>query len=155
MKANLENELYWLAGIIDGEGSVMIEKQQQHYISYHQKITISNTSNLIICCIKRILKKIGITYYCLKCKSQRKDGYKRVPCYDLQIHRVKEVLKLAVLLRDKLILKNQRINLIIKFCQLRINKRKKVSKNAFAGFDNREENLFQKLRKLNKRGVIR
>jgi len=150
----IKYSLYWLAGIVDGEGSFTIEKNiSGKSVLFHPKIYITNTSTLLINKVKRILKCINIKYYCLKHKSIKQDGCKRKPCYDLQISKFSEILKLVNSIGNKLIIKRKEAQLIAKYCKHRITKRKKVTRNADAHYTTFEFNLYKQFIKIHGRRI--
>lgn len=150
----LKYSLYWLAGIIDGEGSFTIEQNLSgKSVLYSPKIIITNTSTVLIKKINRILKQIKIHYYCLKHKSIRHDGYKRKPCYDIQICKFSEILKLINYIGNKLIIKRKEAKLMEKFCKHRITERKKVTRNADAHYTTFEPKIYKQFIKIHGRRI--
>lgn len=157
-------KIAWLAGIIDGEGNLGIEKHNvvrlgkkgQRYCIYAARIIVTNTDDSIIKEVLSIYKKVGITFYCRKRKRlYSSDGYKRKPCWDLQVHRLKEVLLLSNLIRPFLISKRKVkiVNLLIDFCQHRLKERSRVSRNGLAGYSDYEKRIYEKIILLNKKGI--
>jgi hypothetical protein len=150
----LKYSLYWLAGIIDGEGSFTIEKNVSgKYSIYSPKIYITNTSTILINTVRRILKNINIKYYCIKHKPIRHDGYKRKPCYDIQITKFSEILKILTHIGSKLVIKRAEGELLKKYCQHRIKARKSVNRNALAKYTEFEPKLYTKFIEIHRRRI--
>jgi hypothetical protein len=122
------NDLFYLAGIIDAEGTVYINKRNVNnsYDRYIPSIGFVNTNKEIIkkCC--STLKNNGIGYHV---QSRINSNRNRVR-WDVSVTGVKRVEKLSNLLIGKLIIKNRQIELIHKYCSFRLDNI--LSKNDFA-----------------------
>jgi hypothetical protein len=150
----LKYSLYWLAGIIDGEGSFTIERNVSgKYINYRPRIIITNTSTFLIKKIQRILKTLNIQTYCLKHKPIRQDNYNRKLCYDLQIHKFSEILKLITYIGNKLIIKRKEAYLMKKFVNFRLKKLSKVTRNADAPYTSFEPKIYKQFIKIHNRRI--
>jgi hypothetical protein len=115
-------EIGWLAGIIDGEGYLGFQvendrRQDRKSFGIRPELHISNTDEAIILRSQGICRKIGVNPYIRATKANtrvQKDQYR------LQ---VRDMNKLAVLLnavRDNLTgLKQQRADLVLEFIALR------------------------------------
>jgi len=115
-------EIGWLAGIIDGEGYMGLQKEidrrHREHIIIDSQIHITNTEEKIILKARDIMRKIGINPYirATKQKNVKKD------IFILQIHRFAAVRKLLEVLIPYLTgTKKERAELIYEFCKLRLN----------------------------------
>ena len=119
---------YYLSGILDAEGTVYINRRNVHKSCdrYIPSISFVNTNKEIItkCC--SVLKNNNIGFHI---QSRISDNRNRVR-WDVSITGVKRVEKLSSLLIGKLIIKNRQIDLIHKYCSLRLDDI--MSKNDFA-----------------------
>ena len=80
-------ELSWLAGIVDGEGHILIRKSQG---GYHQlRMGITNTDEGIITHCRNILTKMNVFFSV----QQRKSGLSKLsklPIYSIDVNRINE-----------------------------------------------------------------
>ena len=128
-------ELGYLAGFIDGEGALLINKREhighkgKRYIGYSAYIDLGNTNEEVLIWIKTKLN-ISSKIYKNQCKGNRKLAFRLRICY-------KQAKPLIDLLKDILIVK------------------KEIAK-IFLDYDNCQDKdgLYLKAKALNKRGIF-
>lgn len=83
-----EAEIAWLAGIIDGEGSVVFVPRESQ-AGYHLcRISLANTSEEILDDVQRILYELG----CVSYRTAKPIGrLGKKPCWDVHAGRQEEV----------------------------------------------------------------
>lgn len=135
-----EEKWHYLAGLIDGEGSVRIAKAV-HQNKYGNKrlhlvpqISIANTDNRMM---DFLVKEFGGFFH-----AKKREGKWRT-IYQWHMQGLKE--DFFKNLNGKLILKQEQLKLILDFIQLR--KRKEHQR-----YDEKEIEVFLKIRELNKKG---
>lgn len=137
-----EIERGYLAGFIDGEGSLLINKREHintykntRYLSYSIYIDIGNTNKEVLEWIRSLL---GITskIYENKCKGNRKLAYRLRISY-------RQAKPLIEILFDNLIIKKKQAEVFLKW-----------PPNKMRGFGEEKEKLFQEMKILNKRGIF-
>ena len=131
--------LDYLAGFIDGEGTVGLSKRKNSYIPY---VSISNTNAEVIKQINLELNGINSTTVIRKAmKANHKDAL------GLTV-RWQHAIKLCVLLKDKLIIKHNQANIIVNEypkCTPRNGRYNETNKKA-------KQVIVNKLHLLNSRG---
>lgn len=153
-KLMTNEEKAWFAGFIDGEGYLGIlkqkkkaTKQQSDSLLYHPYLIITGTDEKTI----RYLKELTGCGWIVKLPG--KSNFK--PAYQYKVTKFEDLVSLLPEIQEFLRIKQSQSKLIIEF----INYRKKAliktgrgSRNitSFAG---QEENIYQELRKLNKKGA--
>ena len=135
MKMKLtEYELGYLAGFIDGEGSLIINKRdhvghkEKRYVGYSAYIDIGNTNKECLEWIKKTLSMSSAIYE-NKMQGNRKLAYRICISY-------KQAKPLIELLKDRLIVKKEIAKVFLEY----------------GSTDNKEE-LWSKAKQLNKRGI--
>jgi len=104
----------WLAGIIDGEGTITITKQnRQTWFSYRPEIHITNTNQLILKQSCKLLKEItGKTVKIFITDKKRKNYVYRVRLQDIE-----SCKKLLIFLGPFLVGKKKQGKLLLEFLQ--------------------------------------
>lgn len=122
------SDLDYLAGIIDAEGTIYINKRniKKSYDRYVPFISFVNTNKEIVkkCC--SVFKNNDIGFHVQSRKPSKRNRIR----WDVSVTGVKRVHKLSSLLKGKLIIKNRQNDLIHKYCSLRLDDL--LSKNTFA-----------------------
>lgn len=169
MKTDKE-ELAWLAGAWDGEGSISIFPfiEKFHYkkggIKKETKtpfrkliatLTIVNTEVSFIEEVIRILDKNGISMHLSERKISRKNN-KHSDCYQLSCRRMIEVKKFLELLSPYFISKKPQANLVLRFVNSRLKQFGNGNKWGHnTPYSEEEQSLEQQIRILNKKGPER
>lgn len=135
MEKLTEFELGYLAGFIDGEGSLILNKREhigykgKRYMGYSAYLDLGNTNEEVLIWIKNKLK-ISSKIYKNQCKGNRKLAYRLRICY-------KQAKPLICLLKDKLIIKKEIANIFLNY-----------------GESDKKDELYLKAKLLNKRGIF-
>ena len=151
------HQLAWLAGIWDGEGTFSIIYQQKKKKDvYIARLTLSNTSELMINEILKILDKFNITGHLWK-EQPRKKEHKA--CYHITINKIENVKKCSELMLPYLVNKKAHAELLIRFTNSRLQYKKKPIKDKnngriigmeTQGYSSKEKSFFEQLFELNK-----
>jgi len=111
-----ETRLAWLAGIIDGEGSINMAKDKSG--RYNPQITIVNTDANIILEIATVLNDIGCPFF-LQQRKEMNGHYGKKPLWEVQIHRLTALTTLLKSIVPWLVGKKAKGMLMLKYVQLR------------------------------------
>lgn len=155
-----EKETSWLAGFVDGEGYIGIERQrkkettkQAASLLYHPYLIIANSNCNVLKFIKEYVG-YGHIYEVQRKKSKLSHNNEK-PAFQYKLTKMDKLEPLLFVLHPYLHLKQQQCDLILKFINIRKNA-KRVTGRGHRGstsFSNLEEEIYQKLRILNKRGL--
>lgn len=159
LKTN-KKELAWLAGFIDGEGYLGIERQrkketarQSASLLYHPYLIIANSNYNVL---EFIRKYIGYGYvYEVRRKKSKLRHNNEKPGFQYKLTKMDKLRPFLNTLRPYLRLKQQQCALLLKFITIRQNA-KRITGRGHRGstsFSNLEEEIYQELRILNKRGL--
>lgn len=134
-----DEERGYLAGIIDGEGSLRVRYQRQKRPNGSWKrnlmptVTVTNTNKELI---ERIIFLTGARNLSTRLTSVGR------PCYDLRIQGTYRVYPLLQATKDLLIVKRRQAELLLEFCELRLNRTEE-------GYSGREIKIREELGLLN------
>lgn len=150
------HQLAWLAGIWDGEGTLMIHYTNRNY--YVGRATLTNTSVIMINEIVKILDDYGIKGH-IFLEDRKVKNHKK--CYHLTINKLLNVKKLIELMSPYLIVKKAHSELLLRFIESRLKYKKeiiRVEKGKIEciiqkGYTSEEQTLYQQLKQLNQVGV--
>ena len=118
-------KLAWLAGIIDGEGSLMIPRYHRNgNIRYGYRVSISNTNMLIINQCREILDILKIKY-CNYTQDRGNDGLRRKITHQVHITNRKGILVFLEKIIPHLVGKRKQAELLNKF----LNNWESIDKN--------------------------
>ena len=125
-----EAEIGWLAGILDGEGSIILsntkvpvsKERYQHAerIQYAPKITMVNTDPELIAKYVKLLDKLGVGCGVYEKNSVNRLGNKQQ--WQVMVSRMKSVKIFLDLLLPHLTCKKAKAELLLRFINLRLNK---------------------------------
>ena len=141
----------YLAGIIDGEGTLMIRRHRALGSStgytYSAFLTIANTELSIIEAVKDMIEAGYI------CTHKRKNVVQK-DCYLFHVTRMKDVYRVLTELQDYFMSKRKQLicKLILEFCESRMSYTN-TWKGGRSVYTMREIEIFEEVKKLNKRGV--
>ena len=113
------NLIWYLAGIIDAEGSIcMNERYTDHSSNYRFSpvVSLTNTNKKIIQCCCSTLKNNGIGYHVQVRINPDRNRIR----WDIMVSGIKRVKSLTDLLNGKLTIKNRQNELLNKYCNLRL-----------------------------------
>lgn len=128
-------EWSYLAGIIDGEGMITIEKQRRRD-SFHPKIAITTTDENLS---NWLQKKVNTT--CVISKNKHPTWKTKYECF-IHGYSCKPILENVL---PFLKIKNKHAKLVLEFINLRL------SRKGIRFHSSREEEIYNKIRKLNNR----
>ena len=131
----------YLAGFIDGEGSISCYKRKdirtKKGFTINSIISIGNTNKEIMQEISELIK--GHLFV-------KSNGINSKKIYNVQIQDIATIKEFLETIKDKLILKKQQAELMIVYCELR-------QTNSGKPYSKREIEIAETITKLNKRGV--
>jgi len=142
---NLREKLAYLAGIIDGEGSLLLwmNKSSQKSGQFNLRVNVTSTDK---CLVDWIFDNFGGSIY--ECNSpSRKCQPKWKKQYVWQINRP-EMLQFLENIYPFLIIKKERCEIAIKFRKTFSKRERNLSKETF----NIRLEMFEKMKHLNSRG---
>jgi len=122
-----ESLLWWLGGIIDGEGCITINHRQgyrdtkKEYLLFSPVIIITNTNKILIEKCQEILQSQNIPFYI---QFKEKGKGRRIPCWWIDIVGIKRCLRALNILSQYLISKKEIADLVKEFCERRLAKNK-------------------------------
>lgn len=121
-----KTDLAWLAGIVDGEGSILILKNG-HKGSYkgHNMVVmfhVTNTCGNIIAKTQEIIESLGVGCYI---RTRENKGYKWKPSFRLDVSKFAHLKILLEAIRPYLVSKHGQADLVLRFINKRIDKNRK------------------------------
>ncbi len=105
-------DFWWLIGIIDGEGSLMLSKsiKGKKIPEYRPRITITNSNPIIISKVKNILTDLNIAF----CEYKQDKRQHQTRCtYQVHISKICEVNKFSKMLLNRLVGKNRQCIILL------------------------------------------
>lgn len=139
------DDAIYFAGIIDGEGSIMLEQQSGGRPYYIPRVSVYNTNYRLMEWLLGIIEPIP---RCItKPPTSRKSHWKT--SYQMDIRGVGAVYSVLVKITPFLKLKDEHAKLLLEYCEGRIGKRKRSGMVS-----EREREIFQRIKELNRRGNI-
>lgn len=130
----------YLAGLIDGEGTITIYKHRQHQrptFQFRPRIVVTNTSMPLM---QSLIRDYGGSIIL----NYRREG-KNKPCFLWRVFSQADIERVITGVRPYLIIKAAHADLMMRFIDLR----KSVGRAAYGKV---EEFCYQEIRRLNKRG---
>jgi len=156
-------EIGWLAGIIDGEGSIAMnvrKKELRGWQGYGIDVclTVTNSDAAIIDKCEALLGKMGLTPLVYQVKNAplyRADGrrYQNVitRILRLSLSRMADILRCLIILQPHLTgQKRARANLLCRFLERRLKRQTKRSKGGRAHYDHMDWDLVRQFYELKK-----
>ena len=131
-------ELGWLAGIIDGEGSILIVKRGPTYVP---EVKMTNTSKVLIDSYCDILDRLDISYHCY---GKHKAGNRKYQ-WTVAVSGRPRVNKCLLAIQDLVIAKRRQAEKVLEWIELR-------GLDLRGPYTAEQLNLRDELRKLNARG---
>lgn len=153
-------EIGWLAGIVDGEGSIGLKRGKDKRegrtpMTYTPFIQITNCDFILLSEVKRILNQANIHFYFWDGREKQRNE-KWADSGNIAIGCLQECIKFLELMIPYLIAKKERAIILLEFCQERLGKRKRGENGRFITTYSGKEKLllilWGKLHKLNKKG---
>ena len=155
-------DLAYLAGIVDGEGTISFQKN--HHVKcwrgwqINPRVGICNTSVPMINYLKELFQKVKIAYSCsIKQESGRKDTYV------LQVSRHDHILRLLKLITPFLVAKTGQARLVKEWIEIQNERHNSMHfRNPRTGqisgaekqdYTIRQMDIYQETKELNHRGL--
>jgi len=130
IEKNNFNDLYYLCGILDAEGTFQISQRSNHHCKtdrFTPTISLVNTNKEIITRCYSTLLNLGIG-----CHISTRDNMKRNRVrWDLLVSGVKRCNDLSNLLKDKLIVKRSQNELLNLYCYHRLDNPKSINEMGY------------------------
>ena len=154
-------EIIWLAGFIDGEGYIGITRQrkketqkQAASLLYHPYLIIANSNFNVLVFIKEYIEDGSI--YEVQRKKFKSYHNNEKPAFQYKLTKMDKLEALLNTLQPHLHLKQQQCNLLLDFITIRKNAKRVTGRGSrgSTSFSNLEEEIYQKLLTLNKRGIL-
>lgn len=152
---SIQLKLAWLAGIMDGEGTLGIHKHARkngNKSVYAVAFSVGNTDKKMIDQVSSILKCVGVqacpSVYQIKLKSWK-------PMYFIQIGKRSEIVKILDKLLPFLVTKKERASLVLEWCKSRLTCRQYLPGTHTLAWTSRDRYIFQRMKKLNTRGAVK
>lgn len=113
-------DLGWLAGILDGEGSIILglQKRKNNQNQYYHRICFYNSDDEIINKVVRILDSNEVK--CYVSERQFYGNLSKKKGFTVLVSSYKDTLKLLDLIKEDLVCKKARAELLTRFCNVRL-----------------------------------
>ena len=138
MKIITQLELGWLAGILDGEGSITIVKRGTTFVP---TIKMANTSKKLVDKYCEILDKLDISY---KCYGRQKEGNRKYQ-WEVCVDGRPRVMKALLIIQDALIAKQTQATKVTQWIESR-------GLNLRGPYTEEQLQIIEDVRSLNGRG---
>ena len=149
-----ERELYYLGGLIDGEGSIMLVHTGTAN-GIHPKrpivpqVKVSNTDPIIVQFLVDMFVKLGAKPW-IETRSQRKNWN---TAYTVLVSGIKKTNKVLSVLQHYLLAKRTHAQLVLEFNKIRIENREGLHYYLGYPYGDEELRIFEQLKILNHRGL--
>jgi len=114
-----DTQIAWLAGILDGEGSITMGYDKKKH--YTPMIAVVNTNPEMIFEVCRILNELGCAFHAAA-RGDNRGSLGEKTCWQIQVHRLTSVEKILRRITPWLIAKKSRAQLMLVFVSSRIPK---------------------------------
>jgi hypothetical protein len=150
-------QLAWMAGIWDGEGTFCISTQHDK-THFAAAIQLTNSSSEMINEVVKIINHYGITGH-IYLEPLRVHKHKQ--CYHLKVSRLETMKKMTQLMLPYLIAKKAQAEIFLRFIESRMKFTKTANRDPKTGrllgikregYSVEEKNLVEQLSRLNKTG---
>lgn len=152
-QATLEpTDLAWLAGFIDGEGTIGMIKRRVYAkgkYQYDARFSVANTNEAVMLHVISIIRSLGVEPYIVE-KSPAKEHHK--PAIQVDIRRMAKVRKVLEAIAPYLVCKKANAEILLSFIDRRLSNTARGQRNPYSEADIKALN---DLSKLNQRGVLR
>lgn len=162
IKPLTEFELGFIVGIIDGEGTITINekirkqrfvwkakpKNRKNYKQFIPHVSMCNTNLEIVRKVKEIINCGYITINKARPEHNQKEHYR------FHLENLSDIEQLLSQISNKLIVKRNQSEIVLKFCRLRLDKMTlHPNRIDLARYGDEEKSMVEEIRKLNKRGL--
>ena len=137
-------DVNYIAGFLDGEGCFTIIKTARQRA--HPVIEVANTDILVMQLLYHTLESWGIHCYLYKRLGRREN---QQDSWELRINNMDDIHTICVILKDKLVTKQQQAAILAEFTGLRM-----IEGRQGNVFTERQKELRRNIQELNKRGNL-
>ncbi len=145
-------ELAYLAGLIDGEGTITLERTGKRRMSgvmgLSPSVIVANTDDSLIQWTVTAFRRLGANPY-IKTQTPSQKNKRRKPCYWVVVKSLTKSKKILSAVKQYLIAKKSQADLILEFIDIRGNSQLAKGKP----YGEREMMILDQIRALNYRGV--
>ena len=140
-QVRLDRLVYWLSGVIDGEGCIMLTwKRYKKYENLEPQVSVSNNDVALLNSVCHVLRELQVGYYIVM-RPKRASA--------ILVKGFKRVGKLLPLIYPILVSKRDEAETVLRF--LTIRKQEPYKR----GYSEEERNLYQKCRNLKRSKNLR
>ena len=155
-------ELAWLAGIWDGEGTFGInrlKRKNEKSYAYHGRLTLSNTSEEMICEIERIFGLLGVKAHFWREKTSRKPTHKKA--VHITLNKQDHVRYVCEKIQPYIVAKKERVSILLEYVISRQQYKKiairgekgRILGVKTQGYSKKEISLYEQMKSLNQVGI--
>jgi intein/homing endonuclease len=137
---NRKQAEWWLAGLLDGEGYIGLERNGIRG-SYQPRVQLIMVDKATILEVEKLLKSWGVKSWMW---SGRKESAKHRQSHLLRVSGVENVLKLAKKIGDKSCTKRKQWGTIRRYC---------AGRKPWSRYTGADREVFHYLREINQRGI--
>ncbi|HDZ13365.1 hypothetical protein LCGC14_0643850 [marine sediment metagenome] len=145
-------ELAYLAGLIDGEGTITLERtgkrRMNGVMGLSPSVIVANTDTSIVQWVVTSFERIGAKPY-IKTQTPSQKNKRCKPCYWVIVKSLTKSKKILTVVKQYLIAKRAQADLILEFIQIRGDSQGAKGKP----YGEREMRILDQIRALNYRGV--
>ncbi len=119
------SDIGWLAGIFDGEGSIVINKRIKKHLTPYVGLHIANSDLLLLGKCQSLIKAITGNPVKLYERKQYENSLIKStkPCYGIDLHKQKTVYKILNLIVNHLTAKKRKAELVLEYLSIRLKER--------------------------------
>lgn len=147
-------QIGYIAGFVDGEGTLQVRKHKsKNSIWYYPTILLTNTNYQVLDTLSKWLKaKVTPLRYTPSSKNHR-------DCFKITIATICDVLSLAKFLKPYLLIKRRQAELLEELAIIKVGKESQIIRGEHGRIKGttmrtlpREEEIYEEVKKLNRRG---
>lgn len=145
-------DLAWLAGVIDGEGTIGMIKRKVYAkgkYQYDARFSVANTNAEVMHHVIQIIRSLGVEPYICQ-REPSKDHHKSAVQVDLR--RMAKVRTVLVAILPYLVCKKAQAEILLAFIDRRLSHQERGKNNPYTDTDMNDIDM---LSRLNQRGVLR
>lgn len=144
-----ETEKAYLAGIIDGEGTLIATWQTKTKV-FAFEITVANTNKAVL---EWIVKKVGVGGVYAEKRSPNSQYYKtRKYAYKYRLYRISQILPLITAIRPYMIIKRKQADLLEEIINAIVKEKQEHNKRNGYVYSQQIHEIYKKLKEVNHKG---
>lgn len=148
-----DNELYYFAGLLDGEGSVMLVRTGSRGKHGERplvpQVRLTNTDPTIIQFVVNILIKLGVQPW-IETREQKKNWN---TAYSVLVSGIKKTNKVLEVMCKFLLAKKAQAELVLEFNRIRMATGRNQKNGSGYKYGSQEQSIFERMKLLNHRGL--